>query len=206
MITPIEIRQQTFKKVLRGYDKDEVEAFLLALSQEWEQQTEAFRSMKAELDKVKASYDTLKEVEAMLHKTLHQAEQSSRDMMENARQKADLKIREAEVKADEIIRKGKDDLRHMKQDISELGQRREQLMIQMQVFLKTHLEQLETYGFPELPAPSTFNGHLNGQVNSPKPIPPTQQPPVEKTTEGIFSSQKNGSYNDHLMEDIMKEL
>ena len=35
-ITPIEIRQKTFEKVFRGYDKEEVQAFLQSLSQEWE--------------------------------------------------------------------------------------------------------------------------------------------------------------------------
>ena len=35
-ITPLEIRQKAFEKVLRGYDKDEVNAFLQTLSQEWE--------------------------------------------------------------------------------------------------------------------------------------------------------------------------
>ena len=35
-ITPIEIRQKTFEKHFRGYDKEEVNAFLLTLSQEWE--------------------------------------------------------------------------------------------------------------------------------------------------------------------------
>ena len=35
-ITPIEIRQKVFEKKLRGYDKDEVQAFLQSLSNEWE--------------------------------------------------------------------------------------------------------------------------------------------------------------------------
>jgi len=35
-ITPLEIRQKDFEKKMRGYDKDEVNAFLQSLSQEWE--------------------------------------------------------------------------------------------------------------------------------------------------------------------------
>ena len=35
-ITPLDIRQKTFEKNFRGYEKDEVNAFLLTLSQEWE--------------------------------------------------------------------------------------------------------------------------------------------------------------------------
>ena len=35
-ITPLEIRQKTFEKVFRGYEKDEVNAYLQSLSMEWE--------------------------------------------------------------------------------------------------------------------------------------------------------------------------
>ena len=35
-ITPLEIKRKTFEKKLRGFDKDEVDAFLASLSQEWE--------------------------------------------------------------------------------------------------------------------------------------------------------------------------
>ena len=35
-ITPLEIKRKTFEKKLRGFDKDEVNAFLVSLSQEWE--------------------------------------------------------------------------------------------------------------------------------------------------------------------------
>jgi len=34
-ITPIEIRKKEFEKAFRGYEKEEVDAFLQALSQEW---------------------------------------------------------------------------------------------------------------------------------------------------------------------------
>ena len=35
-ITPLEIRQKAFEKNFRGYNQDEVNAFLQTLSQEWE--------------------------------------------------------------------------------------------------------------------------------------------------------------------------
>ena len=42
-ITPLEIRQKNFEKKLRGYDKDEVSAFLLSLSNEWERLVDVLR-------------------------------------------------------------------------------------------------------------------------------------------------------------------
>jgi cell division initiation protein len=152
MITPQEIRQHTFKKSLRGYDKEEVEAFLQALAQEWAQQLDANQQVKEELERTKASYRTLKEVEDMLHRTLMQAEQSARDTVENARQKAELKVREAEVRAQDILRKGVDDRTDIQREITELIRRRDQLFSQLQIFLKTQLERMQDFDRIELPA------------------------------------------------------
>ena len=154
MITPIEIRQQSFKKALRGYDREEVDAFLLALSQEWARQLEAHRAVKDELYRVQTSYNTLKEVEGMLHKTLIQAEQSSRDTMESAKQRANLKMREAETEAQAIIRQGREERDRLHREITELSRKREQLMVQLKGFLSTQLDFVNTYEGRELPPSS----------------------------------------------------
>ncbi|MEM7374916.1 MAG: DivIVA domain-containing protein [Bacteroidota bacterium] len=201
MITPIEIRQQSFKKALRGFDKDEVQAFLQALSQEWEQQLAEQRALKEELERIKASYATLKEVEDMLHKTLMQAEQSARDTLENARQKAELKIREAEVRSREIVRKGQDDRNLLLREVEELTQRRNQILTQLQIFLKTQISHVNGYEMAELPAPKS---------NPTQPPPPPQQQPSKlpppSQEDNLFGAKENGKANSRLFDDIMNEL
>lgn len=180
MITPLEIRQQQFKRVLRGYDRDEVHAFLNALSQEWEKQLENQRNLKEELERTRASYDTLKEVEGMLHKTLMQAERSSKDTLENARQKAELRLREAEGQARDLIREASDERKHLQQEVDELTRRRNQVLMQLQLFLKTQLDKLGAFELNELPvspesevrritppsAPNFFESDANGQLDN----------------------------------------
>lgn len=190
MITPIEIRQHTFKKVLRGYDKDEVHAFLVALSQEWEQQQDKYRTLREEMDKVQASYQTLKEVEDMLHRTLMQAEQSSRDTVENARQKAELRIREAESRAHEIVKKGIEDRNTLQKEIEEFARRRDQILTQLRVFLKTQLDRLESFELAELP-PASFKSSVY---------------PADKNIENFLGSGENGTADSNLLNDIMNEL
>ncbi|MDX1909181.1 MAG: DivIVA domain-containing protein [Bacteroidia bacterium] len=187
MITPIEIRQQAFKKTFRGYDPEEVQAFLLVLSQEWERQQEAYRAVREELEKMQASYRTLKEVEDMLHKTLIQAEQSSRDTMENARQRAELKIREAEARAHDIMRKGVEDRNGLQQEIQELIRMRDQLLTQLQLFLQSQLDRLQGFERNELPAA--------GPYAQPKPqvLPDSFMPPENGRDSG-------------LVDDILRDL
>ncbi len=193
MITPIEIRQQTFKKSLRGYDKEEVDAFLLALSQEWEQQLEYQRRLRDELDQIKTKYDTLKEVEDMLHKTLMQAERSSRDTIENASQKAELRIREAEARAQEIVRKGVEDRNSVQKEITELNRYRNKLLAQLRGFLRTQIDHLETFDFIELP---------EGEEQAPLPNLPQRS----NAEQNLFGNIYNGNTDAGLFDDIVDEL
>jgi cell division initiation protein len=197
MITPIEIRQQTFKRALRGYDKEDVQAFLLALSTEWENLLESHRTLKEQLDKLQGSYDTLKEIEGMLHKTLMQAEQSAASVMENARQKADLKIREAENHAREVLRKSADERQRIEGDISQLGRQREDIIVQLEMFLKSQMDRLN--GFER-------------QNMQPRRLTAYDSQRKEVAQDNLFGALEtrknngNGSSSHSLAEDIADEL
>ncbi|MEO0894775.1 MAG: DivIVA domain-containing protein [Bacteroidota bacterium] len=192
MITPIEIRQQKFKRALRGYDKEEVDAFLVALSKEWEQQLEDFRKLKEELEKIQNNYNTLKEVEDILHKTLMQAEQSSKDTMENARQKADLRLREAEARAQEIVRKGVEDRNEIQREISELSRYRTKFLSQLQGFLRTQMDHVNTFEQGELEAKEEE----------------LRLPEKAESTKNFFDTTRseNGTSSSNLVDDITDEL
>jgi cell division initiation protein len=103
-ITPIEIRQKTFeKKAFGGYDKDEVTAFLQALSQEWEKLNNDLREFKLKLEMAEKEVGQLRQVESSLFKTLKTAEDTGSHIIEQAKKDAELKVKEAQLKADEIL-------------------------------------------------------------------------------------------------------
>ncbi len=103
-ITPIEIRQKTFeKKAFGGYDKDEVTAFLQALSQEWEKLNNELRETKIRLEIAEKEVSQLRQVESSLFKTLKTAEDTGSHIIEQAKRDAELKIKEAQLKADDIL-------------------------------------------------------------------------------------------------------
>lgn len=81
-ITPLDIRQKTFEKVLRGFDKDEVTAFLLSLSQEWERVQDETKEMRIKLEATEREVTKLREVESSLYKTLKTAEDTGANVIE----------------------------------------------------------------------------------------------------------------------------
>jgi cell division initiation protein len=102
-ITPIEIRQKTFEKGFRGYEKEEVNAFLLSMSQEWEKLTAENREYKFKLEMTEKEVRKLKEVETSLYKTLKTAEDTGTHLIEQANKSAELRLLEAQQKAEILL-------------------------------------------------------------------------------------------------------
>jgi cell division initiation protein len=115
-ITPIEIRQKTFeKKAFGGYDKDEVTAFLQALSQEWEKLNNDLRETRLKLEIADKEVGQLRQVESSLFKTLKTAEDTGSHIVEQARKDAELKVKEAQLKADEILNDARNQAKNLVQ-------------------------------------------------------------------------------------------
>ncbi|MFY0599961.1 MAG: DivIVA domain-containing protein [Cyclobacteriaceae bacterium] len=106
-ITPIEIRQKSFEKKLRGYDKDEVTAFLLSLSNEWERVLDANKEYKIKLDQAEKEVSKLREVESSLFKTLKTAEDTGANMVEQANKAAELHLKETQMNAEAMLSEAK---------------------------------------------------------------------------------------------------
>lgn len=102
-ITPIEIRQKAFERVLRGYDKEEVNAFLQSLSQEWERVLEENREYRIKLEVTQKEVQKLREVETSLYRTLKTAEDTSTQLIEQAGRSADLQLRESRSQSEAML-------------------------------------------------------------------------------------------------------
>ncbi len=106
-ITPLEIRQKGFEKNFRGYDKDEVNGFLLSLSQEWERMLDETRDLRFKLEATQREVEKLRQVESSLYKTLKTAEDTGANMIDQANKTADLNLRESKMKAESIVNEAK---------------------------------------------------------------------------------------------------
>jgi cell division initiation protein len=106
-ITPLEIRQKAFEKGFRGYNPDEVNAFLQTLSQEWERLVDEGKEFRIKLEASEREVMKLREVESSLFKTLKTAEDTGASVIEQARQAAELGLRESQLKADAMLNEAK---------------------------------------------------------------------------------------------------
>ncbi|MCK8492341.1 DivIVA domain-containing protein [Spirosoma sp. RP8] len=102
-ITPIEIRQHTFERGLRGYKSEDVDAFLVSLSQEWERVTGEHKMLKMQLELAEKELGKLKEVEMTLFRTLKTAEDTSTQITDQATKAAEQYMAEARQRADDML-------------------------------------------------------------------------------------------------------
>jgi cell division initiation protein len=106
-ITPLEIRQKTFEKVFRGYEKDEVNAYLQSLSMEWERMLDENKELHLRIENLETESNKLRELESSLFKTLKTAEDTGATLIEQAKKETDLQIKESSMKAEAILNEAK---------------------------------------------------------------------------------------------------
>ena len=102
-LTALDIRQKTFEKSFRGVDKDEVQAFLTTISQQWERLGDENRELRLKLEHAQQDVQKMREVESSLYRTLKTAEDTGNNITEQAQREADLRIREAQFQAENIL-------------------------------------------------------------------------------------------------------
>ena len=137
-ITPLEIRQKTFEKNFRGYERDEVHAFLMTLSQEWERIVDENKELKFKYEQTEREIQKLREVESSLYKTLKTAEDTGASVVEQARKAAELHLRESQLNAEQLLNEAKV---KAKDTIEESEMRARQIIADMEDRVKNLIEQ-----------------------------------------------------------------
>jgi cell division initiation protein len=139
-ITPLEIKRQQFKKVMRGYDPVEVDTFLDMLSHELEEVLSKNKELKDKIIELETQLKDYKNMEKTLQQTLLQAQETSGKEIDNSRREATLIVQEAELKASQIVDKARTDFSRMKEEIANLKARKETILSRLKVLLTSEVD------------------------------------------------------------------
>ncbi len=123
-ITPLDFRQQRFKKAMRGYDRAEVAAFLTEAADDYEQALLEIDHLREDVKRLEALLAEHREREANLRNTLMTAQRLADEIRLNAQNEAKVIVREAEGRADLLLQKAQERLGEVEHDINELRLRR----------------------------------------------------------------------------------
>ncbi|MEK7306563.1 MAG: DivIVA domain-containing protein [Nitrospirota bacterium] len=125
-ITPMEIKQSSFKVRMRGYDKEEVDTFLGFLSDEFEVIIKENSSLKERLSSIDDQLSELKKKEHALSSTLLTAHDLVEEIKQASQKEAQLIIKEAELRGEEIIGAARKEMACLRSEIE--GIKRERIV------------------------------------------------------------------------------
>lgn len=144
-LTPQEILTQKFNLRGKGYDKDEVSAFLGQVAEMLEHDSLEKEELKKEVDRLKKFLAKFEKREDILRDTLIAAQKFSEEIKTNARREAELVIKEAEIKAEDIIGSAMNRQRELREEVRNLKFKRQEIESDLLNMLNSLKELIESY-------------------------------------------------------------
>jgi len=142
-ITPLDIQQQQFKIRFRGFDIQEVDAFLEQMADTFESLQGENQSLREEINRLKLESRGYKEREETFKRAMLNSQKVLEQMKENAKKSAELIIADAEVKAEKSLSRAHNRLAQLHEDITELKRQRMQIETQIRSIIEAHTKLLE---------------------------------------------------------------
>ncbi|MFW5973006.1 MAG: DivIVA domain-containing protein [Bacteroidota bacterium] len=149
-VSPLDIRKQEFTRGFRGYEVEEVDAFLQMLSREWEEMRDEQRRLEEQIRSTDDKLRHYERVEEALQEALQTARDSTRKTLQNAEEKARLIIQQAESEANAIKRGAIEQRDATKKENARLLNRQHEIVARLRAFLSSEMEMLNRYRGDEL--------------------------------------------------------
>lgn len=141
--TPFGIRSQEFNRTVRGYDREEVKAFLEKLSDEFERMQSENDRFKIELEKLDEQLKDFKKIEKNLQTALLSATENSTKAVESTKKQTALIVKEAELKAAQIVENAKEAANKTRDSVLKLREEKKLLLARIKAMIETQASLLE---------------------------------------------------------------
>ena len=136
-VTPLDLRQQRFNTVMRGYDRGEVNAFLAEAAEDYENALRENERLRQEVSKFEAVLKEHRSQETNLRNTLLTAQKLADDIKAGADQDAARIVREAESRADLLLQKAQARFEDVQREIDGLRMKRREVETSLEGIVST---------------------------------------------------------------------
>lgn len=141
-LTPLDIRKQEFKRVMKGYDKHEVDIFLEMVAKEMEDLSRENNTLREQNKELDAKIEDYRRMEKTLQDTLLSAQKTTDELRKNAEKEAELIVKNAQIQAEEMINKARKEIQDLERQISALKTQRDTFIAQLRGYLQSQLRML----------------------------------------------------------------
>jgi cell division initiation protein len=102
-LTPLEIQKQTFPRAIKGYNPDDVRAYLHLVAEEIERLVRDNDRLSREVAVLREDLEDHSNRERILKDTLLSAQKVAEDLTTNARKEAELIVKDAELLGERVV-------------------------------------------------------------------------------------------------------
>ena len=148
-ITPLDITQKRFPRTLRGYDRQEVEAFLSLVASEFEELVREVQSLRSDVSRMDEEIAEHRSRERALQETMVTAQKACEDIRESARKEAEITLAEAELQGERIVQGAHAKFLRIVDDIAELKRQRAAFEAQVRAVVESHGKLLDVFKEPD---------------------------------------------------------
>jgi cell division initiation protein len=135
-ISPMDIQRQTFTQKFRGFDRDEVRAYLGLVAEETAAMQNDRDHLARRVQELEAALNEHQERELILKNTLLTAQRVSEEIREAARRQGESVTKEAELQADRLLELAQSRANEVQRSILELRSHRTGLRMDIRAVVK----------------------------------------------------------------------
>jgi cell division initiation protein len=138
-ISPLDVRQQQFTvRMFRGFDPQEVDAFLEDVAEDYEAVLKENALLKEQLEALEERTRGMAEREKVLHETLVTTQRLTEEMKEAGKREAALHVRDAELRGEKVMEAARAEEAKIRGEIAALKRTRRQLLEEIRGTLETY--------------------------------------------------------------------
>lgn len=142
-VTPLDIIQKQFTASRKGYEIDEVRAFLEEVRESMEDLLKDNQRLRETVLVREQEIEELRVGESDIKETLLLARRLTEDLQRNARREADVIVGEARLEAERILMAAADERRGMQEEVISLRTSRVRLIAEVRSVLEAHRRLLD---------------------------------------------------------------
>ena len=142
-ITPLEIRKQEFRKILRGYEPHEVRSFLEVVSNEMENLLRENSGLSEKVKDLDAKIEDYRRMEKILQDTLTTTQKATEELREGAKKEAETIIANTKIEAQRFLREAQAELAKIREETKMIEHQKLLLVSEFRGLLESYLRLLE---------------------------------------------------------------
>lgn len=142
-LTPVDITNKEFRKMLRGYDPEEVDEFLDQIIEDYEELFKENSLLKEKINAMNEKIEHYSKIESTIQNTLLLAQNAAEQAKVSSQKEADMVIKHANDSAKKILDKAHTDVVSITQEYDKLKQEFVKFRAKFRNFISVQMETFE---------------------------------------------------------------